>query len=56
MALLEIKKIKTTTPEGKWFTCEVAELRIVKGRVEVLPVSKKYQWYNILLSDCIIVK
>jgi len=56
MATLEIKKAKTTTKDGKWFTFEVDNIVMYKGKIYLLAVNKKYQFQKILIDDCIIVK
>lgn len=51
-----IKKIKTTTPSGKWFSAEVEGVQVINGKVELTLTNKKYQHYHIKLCDCIVVK
>jgi len=56
MSILEIKKLKTKSPKGNWFTFEVDNFIIIKGIIYVIPKSEKYQFFKILLSDCVVVK
>jgi hypothetical protein len=55
MATLEISKVKTKITTS-WVNMEVEELKIFNGQVYVIPKNKKYQHFNILLENCIIIK
>lgn len=56
MATLEIKKAKTTTKDGKWFTFEVQDIVIVHGKVLLVPKNSKYQYMKLNIENCIIIK
>ena len=56
MAILEIKKIKAKTPSGKWFTCNVAEIKIIHGQIFFVPENRNYTYFNLNASNVIIVK
>ena len=56
MAILEIKKAKTVSKSGKWFTFNVTGITVIHGEVYLIPENQKYQYMKLMLSDCIIVK
>ena len=56
MATLEIHKAKTKSDSGMWFTFEVEQILIVRGEVLLVPKNKRYQYFKLSLSNCIIVK
>lgn len=54
-AILRVNKIKSKTPDGKWFTAVVADIQIIRGKIHFLPRNKKYQYLKLSADNCIIV-
>lgn len=55
MATLTVNKIKSRTAAGKWFTAEIVDITIYKGKIYFTPKNKTYQHLKLCADNCIII-